>query len=72
MSITHQVVIGEDGQPTAVIIPWDVFMKLRELVDVVEATPEELEAIREAEADRREGNDDAFTDLKELKAELSL
>jgi len=72
MSITHQVVVGEDGQPTAALIPWDVFMKLREILDVVEATPEELEAIREAEADRREGNKDAFTDLEELKAELSI
>lgn len=72
MSITHQTVIGEDGQPQAAIIPWSVFLEIQSLVDDAEATPEELEAIREAEADRKAGNMDAFTDLEDLKAELSL
>ncbi|MCH7228688.1 hypothetical protein [Haloferula sp. A504] len=72
MNITHQTVIGEDGQPQAAIIPWSVFLEIQSLVDDGKATAEELEAIREAEADRAAGNMDAFTDLKDLKAELSL
>ncbi len=72
MTITHQTVIGEDGRPEAAIIPWSVFLELQSLMDGGEATPEELEAIREAEADRKAGNLDAFTDLEDLKAELSL
>lgn len=72
MIITHQTVIGEDGQPQAAIIPWSVFLEIQDLVDDGEATPEELEAIREAEADRKAGNMEAFTDLEDLKAELSL
>jgi PHD/YefM family antitoxin component YafN of YafNO toxin-antitoxin module len=72
MSITHQTVIGEDGQPQAAIIPWSVFLEIQSLVDDGRATPEEVEAIREAEADRKAGNMDAFTDLEDLKAELSL
>lgn len=72
MIITHQTVIGEDGQPQAAIIPWSVFLEIQSLVDDGKATPEELEAIREAEADRKAGNMDAFTDLEDLKAELSL
>jgi len=72
MNIPHQTVIGENGAPEAAIIPWSVFLEIQSLVDGDEATPEELEAIREAEADRRAGNMDAFTDLEDLKAELSL
>ena len=71
MTITHQTVIGDNGKPSAVIIPWDVFQKVREMLEG-EATPEEAEAMNEAESDRLNGNIDAFTDLEDLKAELSL
>jgi hypothetical protein len=72
MNIIHQTVVGDDGHPKAAIIPWNVFLEIQNLVDDGEPTPEEIEAIREAEADRRAGNMDAFTDLEDLKAELSL
>lgn len=71
MRITHQTVIGDNGQPSAAIIPWDVFQKVRDMLEG-EPTPEEAEAMKEAEADRINGNTDAFTDLDELKADLSL
>ena len=72
MNIIHQTVLGNDGNPEAVIIPWDVFLEIQNLVDDGEPTAEELEAINEAEADRKAGNTDAFTDLEDLKVELSL
>ena len=71
MTITHQTVIGDNGKPSAVIIPWDVFQKVREMLEG-DPTPEEAEAMKEAEADRLDGNNDAFTDLDDLKSELSL
>ena len=71
MTITHQTVIGDNGKPSAVIIPWDVFEKVRDMLEG-EPTPEEAEAMNEAEADRLNGNTDAFTDLEDLKAEQSL
>lgn len=71
MTITHQTVIGDNGKPSAVIIPWDVFLKVRDMLEG-EPTPEEAEAMKEAEADRLNGNADAFTDLEDIKAELSL
>ena len=71
VNITHQTVIGDNGKPSAVIIPWDVFQKVRDMLEG-EPTPEEAEAMKEAEADRLNGNTDAFTDLDDLKAELSL
>jgi hypothetical protein len=75
MNIAHQTVIGENGHPEAAIIPWSVFLEVQSLLDDAddgEATPDELEAMREAEADRKAGNMDAFIDLEDLKAELSL
>ena len=71
MIITHQTVIGDNGKPSAVIIPWDVFLKVRDMLEG-EPTPEEEKAMREAEVDRLNGNADAFTGLEDLKAELSL
>jgi PHD/YefM family antitoxin component YafN of YafNO toxin-antitoxin module len=71
MTITHQTVIGDNGKPSAVIIPWDVFQKVREMLEG-EPTEEEAEAMQEAETDRRQENNDAFTDLDDLKSEFSL
>ena len=72
MNIAHQTVVGEDGQPEAVIIPWSVFLQLQGLVEDDTPTAEELEAIREAEADRKAGRMENFVSLEDLKAELSL
>ncbi len=46
MNITHQTVIGDNGKPSAVIIPWDVFQKVREMLEG-EPTPEEAEAMKD-------------------------
>ena len=72
MNITHQTVVDEQGKPAAALIPWAEFLRIRELVEEDEVSAEEAAALREAAADRRAGNRDAFTDLASLKAELSL
>ncbi len=72
MTISHQTVLDKDGQPAAAIIPWGVFEELQELVGGSKPTPQEKEAMLEAEADRRNGNDDAFVTLTELEKELGL
>jgi len=72
MMIAHETIIGEDGQPRAAIIPWNVFIQLQEIIEDEQPTAEELAAIREAEADRKAGNKDAFVRLADLKKELSL
>lgn len=72
MNISHQTVIGADGRPEAAIIPWKVFLEIQRLIEDGEPTAEELDAIREAEADRAAGNVEAFTNLEDLRAELSL
>jgi PHD/YefM family antitoxin component YafN of YafNO toxin-antitoxin module len=72
MTITHQTVVDSKGKPAAALIPWAEFLLIQEIIEGGEATEEEADALREAEADRRAGNHDAFTDLASLKAELSL
>ena len=72
MTITHRTLLGEDGQPEAALIPWNVFEQIRELIESDEPTEEEIEACREAERDRREGNTEAFIPLAEVKARLGL
>lgn len=72
MTISHRTVIGEDGKPEAALIPWSVFVELQELLGGEEPTPEEIEAVREAEDDRRNGNKEAFMPLAELEKELGI
>lgn len=72
MSITHQTVVDSQGQPAAALIPWAEFVRIRQLLEDGDLTAEEAAALREAEADRRAGHRNAFTDLASLKAELSL
>lgn len=31
-TIAHQTVVGENGEPAAAIIPWNVFVELQELI----------------------------------------
>ena len=71
MTITYQTVVDENGKPTAAQIPWEQFELIRdELEESSEATPEEAEAIAEAQKDRAQGNDDAFMDLDDFMAEV--
>jgi len=74
MTIAHQTVFDEHGKPTAVLIPWDVFLRVREelgdIADDDEITPEIREALEEAARDRAEGNTDAFTSLEDVMAEM--
>jgi len=72
MTITHRTLLGEDGKPEAALIPWSVFVELQELLGGEEPTPEEIEAVREAEDDRRNGNREAFIPLAELEKELGI
>lgn len=70
MILKHRTLLGEDGKPEAAVIPWEVFEQLRDLIESDEPTEEEIEACREAERDRREGNTEAFIPLAEVKARL--
>ena len=72
MTITHQTVVDSQGKPAAALIPWSEFLLIQEILESGEVTAEEADALREAEADRRSGNREAFITLASLKAELAL
>jgi len=72
MTITHQTVVDSQGKPAAALIPWSEFLLIQDILEGDKVTAEEAAILREAEADRRSGNRDAFTDLAALKAELAL
>jgi len=74
MTVAHQTVFDEHGNPTAALIPWEVFLRVREelgeAIDYDEITPAISEALEEAERDRAEGNTDAFTSLEDVMSEM--
>ena len=72
MTITHQTVVDSQGKPAAALIPWSEFLLIQEILEGTDVTADEAAALREAEADRRSGNREAFIDLASLKAELAL
>jgi len=72
MTITHQTVIDEEGNPSAAIIPWSVFMEIQDCLEDGTPSPDELEAMNEAERDREEGNHSAFESHESLKARLGI
>jgi hypothetical protein len=72
MTITHQTVVDSHGKPAAALIPWSEFLLIQEILEGGDVTAEEAAALREAEADRRSGNRDAFIDFASLKSELAL
>jgi hypothetical protein len=39
MAITHQTVMGEDGKPSAVLIPWDQVKLIREELEDISTHP---------------------------------
>ncbi len=60
MTITHQTVLDEDGNPTAALIPWDEFQLIR--AELGEVGNESLSSEWKAELDRRmEGIKDGTT-----------
>lgn len=72
MAITHQTVLDEEGNPSAAIIPWNVFMEIQDCLDDGTPSPGELEAMLEADRDREEGNHSAFVSHESLKARLGI
>lgn len=56
MTITHRTLLGEDGQPEAALIPWDVFIEIRELIDSDEPfNKQEKETLGRRSKELREG-----------------
>ena len=65
MDINKKYIVDEQGNPKEVIIPFDDFRKIEELLgwDLDEETVQQL---REARGDRERGNKEAYVDLDSL------
>ena len=73
MILKHRTLLDENGKPEAAVISWDVFERIRAMIeDDDEPSDEEIEACKEAERDRREGNTEAFIPLAQVKARFRL
>jgi PHD/YefM family antitoxin component YafN of YafNO toxin-antitoxin module len=62
MTINSQILLGEDGKPSAVQIPYDQFVEIAEALGL-DLPDGEAEELREALADSRAGRRKAFTSL---------
>jgi len=71
MTLTHQTLLGEDGEPVAAVIPWSLFEKIRERLgddfeeDEREPNAETLEAMEESKEELP-----SFSSVDELMADL--
>ena len=60
--------VDEDGNPQEVIIPWDEFQEIVEMLGL-DLDEEAIEDLKQARKDRALDNTDVYTDLSELSKE---
>ncbi|ABA56958.1 hypothetical protein Noc_0434 [Nitrosococcus oceani ATCC 19707] len=65
MNIHKKIVVDEQGNPQEVIIPWDEFQELAEILGL-DLDSEDLEDLRQAREDRESGKRDAYIDLDSI------
>jgi PHD/YefM family antitoxin component YafN of YafNO toxin-antitoxin module len=65
MSIHKKIVIDEHGNPHEVIIPWDQFQEIVEILGL-DLDSEALEDLRQAREDRESGKRDAYISLDSI------
>lgn len=65
ISIPKKVVYDETGKPVEVILPWDVFQEIEEVLGL-DLDEEAKEALRQARKDREDGREEAYIPLEEL------
>lgn len=65
MNIHKKIVVDEHGEPQEVIIPWDEFQEIAEILGL-DLDSEALDDLRQAREDREIGNQDAYIDLDSI------
>ncbi len=65
ISIHKKIVIDEYGNPSEVIIPWDQFQEITEILGL-DLDSEALEDLRRAREDRESGQQDAYVSLDSI------
>ena len=63
---THKkIIVDKFGQPTDVIIPWEEYQKIEEILEL-DLNKEAIEDLKQARKDREDGNEDAYFDLSSI------
>ena len=65
VNIHKKIVVDEQGNPQEVIIPWDEFQEIAEILGL-DLDSEAIEDLRQAREDRETGNHEAYIDLDSL------
>ena len=65
MQIHKKFVIDEQGNPQEVIIPWNEFQEIAEILGL-DLDDDAIEDLHHARQDREKGNEEAFVDLEAL------
>jgi PHD/YefM family antitoxin component YafN of YafNO toxin-antitoxin module len=60
--VHKKLVVDDHGMPTEVIIPWDEYQEIEELLGL-DFDDTAFEALKQAKKDRESGNKGAFIDL---------
>jgi len=65
IGIHKKIVLDENSNPFAVIIPWDEFLEIEELLGL-DLDKRAIKELREARQDRESGKIDQYVPLDEL------
>lgn len=65
MNIHKKIVVDEQGNPQEVIIPWNEFQEIAEILGL-DLDSDALEDLRQAREDRESGKRDAYVDLDSI------
>ena len=65
MTITKEIIVNENGDPKAVIIPWAQFKEIEETLGL-DLEPEVIDQLKKAAAARKAGDDSAYASLDDL------
>ena len=65
MQIHKKLVIDQQGNPQEVIIPWNEFQEIADILGL-DLDDDAIEDLRQARQDREKGNEEAFVDLEAL------
>ncbi len=65
ITLHKKIVVDEQGKPMEVIIPWDEYKELEEILGL-DLDQEAIEDLNQARKDRASGKKDAYVDLDSI------
>ena len=65
ITLHKKIVVDEQGKPMEVIIPWDEYKELEEMLGL-DLDQEAIEDLNQAKKDRASGKKDAYVDLDSI------